>query len=144
MARPLPRMTPRQRIHQEALRRGRGDVVAGCRALVRGERVDDGLVHLLGGPAASQYTGGTARDDDYWLRVWGLRGLLWQWDDAALPEIRLGLHDDAWRAREMALKVVARHRLDDLLDDVVALRDDAVPRVRIAADRALAVLATGR
>jgi hypothetical protein len=37
----------------------------------------------------------------------------------------------------------ASHRLDDLLEDVVALRDDAVPRVRAAAERALASLAGG-
>ena len=37
----------------------------------------------------------------------------------------------------MALKVVARHRVDALLDDVVPLRQDSVPRVRAAAARAI-------
>ena len=50
------------------------------------------------------------------------------------------LTDDAWRVREMALKVVARHRLDDGLTAVLPLRGDPVPRVRQAAERAVARL----
>ncbi len=47
--------------------------------------------------------------------------------------------DEAWRVREMAARVIARHRFD-ALDAVVGLRDDPVPRVRVAANRAVAVL----
>jgi len=47
------------------------------------------------------------------------------------------LNDDAWRVREMALRVVARHRLDDALTTVADLQEDPVPRVRAAASRAL-------
>jgi hypothetical protein len=38
---------------------------------------------------------------------------LWAWDDVALPAVKSALNDEAWRVREMALKVVARHKLDD-------------------------------
>lgn len=31
----------------------------------------------------------------------------------AIRSVEAALHDDAWRVREMALKVVARHRLED-------------------------------
>lgn len=78
---------------------------------------------------------------EYWLRVWAARGLLWAWDDLAFPCLAHALDDDAWRVREMALKVVARHKLDEALTAVVDLQDDPVPRVRSAAARALVRLA---
>ncbi|HEY1345468.1 MAG TPA: hypothetical protein VGF54_10815 [Streptosporangiaceae bacterium] len=44
----------------------------------------------------------------------------------------------------MAAKVTAKHRIGEGLGAVVLLRDDPVPRVRAAAERAIAVLtATG-
>jgi len=39
--------------------------------------------------------------------------------------------DDAWRVREMAAKVVARHLLGDLMSNVANLRSDPVARVRV-------------
>lgn len=133
-------MTPRQSIERECARRGRADVVAGCRALVRGETVDPDLLIALAGPGARKFLDGADHDDTYWLRVWGTRGLLWNWDDAATAEVRLALTDDAWRVREMALKVIARQRLGELVTAVADARTDPVPRVRHAADRALTLL----
>ena len=69
--------------------------------------------------------------------MWATRGLLWAWDDVALESVQGALTDDAWRVREMALKVVARHRLDDLLLTVVDLQEDPAARVRAGASRAL-------
>ena len=69
--------------------------------------------------------------------MWAARGLLWAWDDAALPSLTAALDDEAWRVREMALKVVARHRLGEALTAVADLQEDPVPRVRAAASRAL-------
>jgi hypothetical protein len=51
--------------------------------------------------------------------------------------VETALNDEAWRVREMALKVVARHRLKDSLATVADLREDASARVRAAASRAL-------
>jgi len=133
-------MTPQQSIERECARRGRADVISGCRALVRGEQVDPDLLVALGGPAATKFLDGAEHDDTYWLKVWGARGLLWVWDDSARPEVLLAIRDPAWRVREMGHKVVARHGLGDLVTDVAAARDDPVPRVRQAAERALAVL----
>ena len=76
-------MTPQQSIERECARRGRTDVITGCRALVRGEQVDPDLLVALGGPAARKFLDGDVHDDTYWLQVWGARGLLWVWDDAA-------------------------------------------------------------
>lgn len=44
----------------------------------------------------------------------------------------------------MAAKVVARHKLGDALPAVSGLRSDPVPRVRAAAERAVAALTAAR
>jgi hypothetical protein len=66
--------------------------------------------------------------------------LLWAWDDTALGALTTGLSDDAWRVREMCCKVVARHRLGEAMAAVADLRDDSVPRVSAAAERAVVLL----
>mgnify|MGYP006137620203 CR=1 FL=1 len=66
-------------------------------------------------PPARWVITGRPSGPHYWLRVWATRGLLWAWDDIALETVGAALDDDAWRVREMAVKVVARHRLEDLL-----------------------------
>lgn len=82
------------------------------------------LVLALGGPPAQWVVTGEPSGPEYWLRVWAARGLLWAWDDAAQPAIVDALNDDAWRVREMAAKVVARHQLGDALSVVADLRHD--------------------
>jgi hypothetical protein len=47
------------------------------------------------------------------------------------------LADEAWRVREMAAKVVARHLVDPALPSVLELNEDPVARVRVAAHRAV-------
>jgi hypothetical protein len=138
-------VTPRRSIEAECARRGRGAVVAGCIALVGGGDADPALVRSLGGPGADVFLDGSPRDDTYWLRVWGARGLLWALNDetadgATVGAVRRALGDEHWRVREMALRVVARHELGDALPAVVELREDPVPRVRTAAARTVAVL----
>lgn len=134
-------LTPRQSIEAECARRGQDAVVAGCVGLLAGRECDAALVIALGGPAApGVLDGGPGSVSWYWVRVWAARGLLWAWDDAALPSIIAAMADDAWRVRELAAKVVARHLLGDALTAVAGLQDDPVPRVRAAASRALAAL----
>jgi len=127
--------TPRQSIGAECERRGKDNVVAGCMELLMGRTTDDTLLAALGGPPASEGAAGVSQP--YWLRVWAARGLLWAWDEAALPAITHALTDEHWRVRETAAKVVARHLLGDALPVVAELRDDPVARVRAAADRAV-------
>lgn len=152
MADRIGRVTPRESIEHECRRRGRDDVVDGCVRLVEGQPADEADAAVLaalapnGGPA--KFLDGRPHDDDYWLRVWGMRGLLWalavgEVDAAARDAVLLGLGDEHWRVREMAAKVSARHRVGDALPTLAALRDDPVPRVRTAAARAVAVLTDG-
>jgi hypothetical protein len=140
-------LTPRQRIAAECARRGQRAVVTGCVDLLSGrhEAVDDALVVALGGLSA-QYVlgGGEGGRAGYWPRVWAARGLLHQWDDTAAPAIIAAAEDPAWRVREMAAKVVARHHVGEAFAAAVALRDDQVPRVRAAAERAVAALTASR
>jgi len=137
--------TPRQGIEAECLRRGKAAVVSGCIYLLEGREVDDGLVLALGGPPAEYVlTGREGGKEGYWPRVWAARGLLHAWDDRATAAIVRATADDAWRVREMAAKVIARHRIGDALQAAAGLRHDDVPRVRLAAERAVAALTASR
>jgi HEAT repeats len=136
------RATPRQNIEAECARRGRNAVVNGCIALLTGGDADDALIIALGGPPAEIVLNGREGGrHGYWPRVWAARGLLHAWDDTATPAIIVATTDEHWRVREMAAKVVARHRVADAFEAVVALRGDPVPRVRAAAERATVKLA---
>lgn len=136
------RLTPRQSVTAACERRGKAAVVSGCIGLLQGrDDVDDALVLALGGPAAEAVLGGQEGGRaGYWPRVWAARGLLHAWDDRATAAIIQATADDAWRVREMAAKVIARHRVGEALAAVSGLRDDRVPRVRAAAGRAVVLL----
>lgn len=124
---------PRQSVKGLAEQRGRAAVVQACIELLLGNEVDGETILGLGGPPARWAVDGGAPGPDYWLRVWALRGLLWLWDESATAVVVDALTDDAWRVREMAAKVVARHRVDAALGALLGLREDPVARVRTAA-----------
>jgi HEAT repeat protein len=133
----VPLTTPRERIDAEAARRGSRAFATGCVGLLTGSSDDPELLRCLGGPGADKFLDGARHDDTYWLRVWALRGLLWSWHPSATGPVCEALDDESWRVREMASKVVARHLVAEAFPAVADLREDAVPRVRAAADRAL-------
>ncbi len=66
----------------------------------------------------------------YWLRVWAARALLYAWDDMARGAVLGALADEAWRVREIAAKVVARRLLGEALAAVAELRQDEPDRAR--------------
>jgi HEAT repeat protein len=116
---------------------GADQVVAACVDLLSDVEVDGHIVYALGGPPARWAVDGGAPGADYWRRVWAARGLLWLWDESATPALLRALTDASWRVREMAAKVAARHEVDDALEALLVLRSDRVPRVRLAAARAI-------
>lgn len=130
-------LSPRQSIEAECARRGRDAVTDGCVRLLADGLVDPSLLLVLAGPGAQKFLDGGEHSDTYWLRVWALRGLLWAWGDQATPVVVAALADEHWRVREMALKVVARHGVDDALEAAATLRGDPVERVRVGAGRAV-------
>jgi HEAT repeats len=133
---------PRERIAQLCAQRGESAVVEGCIAMLAGDDADPIVVDALGGRHANRVIDHAS--GEYWGRVWGARGLLYVWGDEAIPALRAAVTDEHWRVREMVAKVVAKHRLDELVGDVAPLRADQVPRVRAAAERALISVATPR
>ena len=138
-------LTPRQSIEHECARRGRDQVVAGCIALLRRQEVDDDLVIALAGPASQVVFDDSPRQaNQYWRRVWGARGLLHCYDCQADDALTAALSDEHWRVREMAAKVVAKHRVGTAFAAVAGLRDDPVPRVQAAAERATIILTAAR
>jgi hypothetical protein len=130
-------LTPRQSIELECGRRGTAEVVAGCVDLLGRRDADDVLILAIGGPGTRSVLDG---GQQYWLRVWAARALLYAWDDMARGAVLGALADEAWRVREMAAKVVARRLLGEALTAVAELRQDPVGRVRLAAERATAIL----
>jgi HEAT repeat protein len=130
------RWTPRESVEQECVRRGKRAVVEGCVDLLLDRGADPDLIVALGGPPASWARTGEASGPAYWLKVWAARGLLWNWDEVAVPAVISVLDDESWRVREMALKVVARHQVGDAAAAVGDLEEDPSPRVRAAAVRA--------
>lgn len=101
-------------------------------------------MQALGGPPARCAVDGGEPGPDYWLRVWALRGLLWLWHDQAQPAVLHAFSDDAWRVREIATKVAARHRVDEALEGLLVLTKDPVERVRAGAGRAVEALTRER
>jgi hypothetical protein len=134
-------VTPRQSIDRECARRGVSEVVSHCVAILNGREADDDFLLVLAGPAAEPVISGLAGGKDgHWPKVWAMRALLYAWEDRASSVVIGGTSDDAWRVREMALKVVARHRLEEGLEPALGLQQDGVRRVRAAAERAVQIL----
>lgn len=80
--------------------------------------------------------------DDYWVRTWGARGLLYVWDETASGPVVAGLSAEHWRPAEMCLKVATRREVGGAGDGAATLSTHALPRVRRQAGRALGRLAT--
>ena len=133
--------TPRENVAAECTRLGERNVVARCVTLIDGGDADDAfLMSISCGAARQVLEGREGGRSGYWPRVWGARALLYAWDAAATPAVVRATGDTHWRVREMAARVIARQLVGDALEAVVGLRDDPVPRVRAAAERALAAL----
>jgi hypothetical protein len=121
--------------------------VDGCVAILQGraDEVDESLIVALAGPAARRVLTDDYRGDGaMWKRVWATRGLLWAWEERAAGALGLALRDDAWRVREMAVKVARRHLVGEVLPSVAALQSDPVQRVRGAAADAVERIVTAR
>jgi hypothetical protein len=111
-----------------------------CAALLLGaDPADEAAPELdwLGG-ASSVSMVAKNLDLDYWPRVWGARGLLHAYRPQAEPAVVAGLGDRSWRVRELCAKVARAHEVGAAAEGLHAACADDVPRVRVAAVRALA------
>ncbi|MDE3082870.1 MAG: hypothetical protein KGJ39_05570 [Acidobacteriota bacterium] len=117
---------------------GEDSLVQALISLLEGEALTAELGAVLAGPASrTVLEGREGGPTGYWARVWALRGLLYVFNGRATRHVVAATTDPAWRVREMALKVIAAHRLDDGLEAAARCQDDDVARVRTAASRAL-------
>ena len=129
--------SPRLRVEAACQQLGRDEFISRCVALLAGGDEEPAFVVAIGGsPALRLLSQGVPKAQRYWLRVWAARGVLWAGRPIDGEVLRTGLDDASWRVREMTCKVVARHCVDELLDEVIALEVDPVTRVRNAAARA--------
>src|SRR3954447_13738364 len=131
--------TPRGRVEAACRAHGPAAVADACMRLMAGAEIDPLMREVFGDQHSPQWLESDV--NAYWLRVWGARGLLWNWDARAVGSIRTALGDEAWRVREMAAKVIAHHLVDELQPEVAQPVHDPVPRVQTAAARALTMLA---
>ncbi len=81
-----------------------------------------------------------AAEQDHWPRVWALRALRYVWGEDLGPAVVAALDDPAWRVRETAALVAGVREVGGAADPAATLVDDDVPRVRVAALRALAAV----
>ncbi|MEV6851708.1 HEAT repeat domain-containing protein [Actinoplanes sp. NPDC051411] len=136
--------TPRQSIEAVCRERGADAVIGDCIRLIDGADVDPALIVALAGPGQERFLDKSEKER-YWLRVWGVRGLLWALHEAPAEKhvekaVRKALGDGHWRVREMAAKLAARYRLESAQPALAALLADENERVRKAAARAVRLL----
>lgn len=136
--------SPAARVRALCAEQGETSVAARCADVLATESWEDReLLIVLGGRhAVSEYslTEPAQTDLSYLAPTWAARGLLYAWSDSAILAVVGALTHEAWRVREMAAKVVAARGIWSAADEVAALAQDPVPRVRAAAARALKVV----
>jgi hypothetical protein len=124
-----------QRLAAAVKHYGETDVVDRAVALLGGANVGEEFLLYVGGEHAQGLLDGAPAL--YWPELWGARALLHVWRPNAQSAVQHGLGNQAWRVREMCARVTLERALE-LADDIRNLLIDEVPRVRIAALRALA------
>lgn len=137
-AAPVPLELPiAARIAAAVERYGEADTVGRAVGLLAGAHVGDEFLTYVGGEHARGVLDGAPAL--YWPELWGARTLLYVWDASAAPAVAAGLANQAWRVREMSVRVAIR-RVLDVAPQLVILKSDPSPRVRAAAVRGLGVL----
>lgn len=116
---------------------GEPAVVSRALSLVAGNNEGEDFLLYVGGEHAQGILEGAPVL--YWPELWGLRALLYVWDDSATDAVAGALHNRAWRVREMAARVAAARGLD-VAPVLTGLLTDETARVRAAAARALGSL----
>jgi HEAT repeat protein len=126
--------SPADRIAAAVKIYGERETVDRAAALLGGANAGEDFLLFVGGTHAKGILDGAPAL--YWPELWGARALMYVWHDSAGIAIKSGLTNQAWRVREMCLKVVAARELP-FTEQVVPMLTDEVGRVRAAAARAL-------
>jgi len=128
-----------ERLAAAIARYGEAEVVDRAIALLDGRNAGEDFLLYVGGRHAQGLLDGAPAL--YWPELWGARALLHAWDPKAGTAVLAGLDNQAWRVREMCAKVSLARRLN-VAPKLMELIEDEVPRVRVAALRALAAVGT--
>lgn len=115
-------------------RYGEPGVVERALSLLAGNNEGEDFLLFVGGEHAQGILDGAPVL--YWPELWGARALLYVWDASATPVVIDTLTNPAWRVREMGVRVSAARELP-AASELADLLADRVPRVRVAAARAL-------
>jgi hypothetical protein len=126
--------SPADRIAEAIQKFGEPVVADRAAALLGGANEGEEFLLWVGGRHAQGILDGAPAL--YWPEVWGARALLKAWDPGAAEPVRTGLHNQAWRVREMCCRVTATHELA-FSTELVELLSDETARVRASAARAL-------
>jgi hypothetical protein len=118
---------------------GEDGLVKHANGLLRGRNEGEEVLLYLGGRHARGILDGAPAL--YWPEVWGARALLHVWDDSAASAVLESVENQAWRVREMCLKVCAERKLGDTKVFKRRLTDENA-RVRSAAAHAVAAVGT--
>jgi len=132
-----PALPIEQRIAAAVADLGEAGVVTRALALIAGQNAGEEFLLTVGGEHAQGILDGAPVL--YWPELWGMRALLYVWNDTAVIAVTAGLQNQAWRVREMAARVAATRGLD-VVPVLGELLTDDVARVRAAAARALGAL----
>jgi hypothetical protein len=132
-----PALPIEQRIAAAVADLGEAGVVTRALALIAGQNAGEEFLLTVGGEHAQGILDGAPVL--YWPELWGMRALLYVWNDTAVIAVTAGLQNQAWRVREMATRVAAARGLD-VVPVLGELLTDDVARVRAAAARALGAL----
>jgi HEAT repeats len=138
-------MSPREAVDAASRAKGERQVALWCAELITAPDWKHPVLQWIGGAGLAAYRERGLDNDvnEYWLRVWGARGLLYAWTPQAAPAVVAGLGDPAWRVREMCGKVARRRELGEAAEALARLVNDEVPRVRVAALLGLAAVGEG-
>ena len=124
----------KERLAAAVERYGESGVIARSLSLLAGNDEGEDFLLFVGGDHAQGILDGAPVL--YWPELWGARALLHVWNASAVQAIVSATDNPAWRVREMSARVIAAHGLS-AASELSELLSDDVPRVRVAAARAL-------
>jgi hypothetical protein len=124
----------KERLAAAVERYGESGVIARSLSLLAGNDEGEDFLLFVGGDHAQGILDGAPVL--YWPELWGARARLHVWNASAAQEIVRATDNPAWRVREMSARVIAAHGLS-AASELSELLSDDVPRVRVAAARAL-------
>jgi HEAT repeat protein len=138
-------VTPREAVAKACREAGERQVALWCAELIMEPDWEHPVLKWIGGASLAAYRERdlTNEVNEYWLRVWGARALLYAWAPQAAPAVVAGLDDPAWRVREMCGKVARLRELGEAAEPLARLTTDETVRVRLVAVKALAVVGEG-